>query len=68
MYFCKKAIQEENLFIYIDRLVPAVTISEKDAKELIVRLDKLYSGVGSSFIFKVKSLFISIGIIRKLLF
>lgn len=68
MYFCKKAIQEENLFIYIDRLVPAVTISEKDAKELIVRLDKLYSGVGSSFIFKVKSIFISMSIIRKLLF
>lgn len=68
IYFCKKSIQEENLFLYIDRIVPAVTISEKDAKELIERLKKLYSGVGNPLIFKIKCIFISINILKKLLF
>ncbi|HEX9061505.1 MAG TPA: aminotransferase class III-fold pyridoxal phosphate-dependent enzyme [Clostridia bacterium] len=67
IYFCKRALQKENLFIYIDRLVPSVTISEEDAKELIERLKRLYSGVGNPIVFKLKSIFISFGILKKML-
>ena len=67
-YFCKRALQEENIFIYIDRIVVANTISEEDVHELINRLKRLYLGVGNPFVFSVKSIFISTSILFKLLF
>lgn len=68
IYFNKRAVQQENLFLYLDRIIPALTMSEEDTRELLKRLEKLYSGVGNLFVFKIKSIFISINILRKLMF
>ena len=56
-YFCKKAIKDQGLFIYIDRIVPALSMSEEEAKELILRLKRLYD-IKNPHLFKLKSMFI----------
>jgi acetylornithine/succinyldiaminopimelate/putrescine aminotransferase len=42
IYYSKKAVQDENLFIFIDKILPPISMSEKEAFILIQRLKKLY--------------------------
>jgi len=65
LYFCNLAVHKHNLLIYLDRLSPAVSIPEPDAKELVKRLGKLFSG--NSFILRLKVFLFKMKFIRKML-
>lgn len=67
VYFCKRALEKEDLFLYIDKIIPSLIISEHDAKELISRLKSLYDGVGNPILFRLKSIFITISILKNLI-
>lgn len=67
-YFCKRAIDKENLFMYIDRIVLSVNISPEEARELLKKLENLYKNVGNPFIFRLKSIFITVKLYLQFLF
>lgn len=67
-YFCKRALQKEGLFIYIDRVIPAVLIGNNEITELVNRLDSTINKLGNPIVFKVRSFLYCIEVIFKSLF
>jgi len=41
IYFCQKALKKRDLFIFINRLEPALTIADEEAREIVARLKNL---------------------------
>lgn len=58
-YFCKKAIQKGNTFLYIDRVATALTMTEDEATELIRNLKSLYQ-IKHPLWLRLKGIFINL--------
>ena len=56
-YFCKKAIREGGVFLYIDRVATSLTMTEETALRLIEKLKELYT-VKHPMLFKLKGFFV----------